>query len=565
MGRGLLQLLHHVGGDDLAGLPVAGIELKHVGVEGPVLVDLAGELDKVAVDVGAGLAFVAGARQHAVQAVAKLVEHCLHLVDGEQRGGVAGGLAEVAHVVDDGAVGGAVVVDPRALELAHPGTLALRGAWEVVGHEHGDVLAVGGVGDVVDLDLVVVFGPVGLLGELDVIKLLGHGEDAVAHAVDGKVGAHLGLVKVVLVAAYLLVVVGIVPRGDFYTGLLFVGQSLHLAHLLVGALDGGTPDLHQQVFGGLDAAGHDVVGHEGAVVLEAQQTCLLGAGLQDFADDGAVVVLARRGECGVTLVHAAAQVAVVSVLEDGQARGSVQREDVLALKAAGLGLVGGYVDVALGQTGKLGLVVDDNLEVVGGGKQVLVELKVKVGQLAVDGLELGLALLVEQGARAHKVFVEVLQHQLLVAVEAELVARVIEFLYAGKEGGVHRHLVGVGGQQGLELLGHGLELGAGVGLGQSGIDHHHALDECAGAVEGQHGVGKGGSLLVVGDGGNLGVVAADSLLEGGHIVLVLNQAEGRNPVRSVVLLQEGICLVHVACSVLGGQGRQCQAKGHGAR
>ena len=123
----------------------------------------------------------------------------------------------------------------------------------------------------------------------------------------------------------------------------------------------------------------------------------------------------------------------------------------------------------------------------------------------------------------------------------------------------------MGGQQGLELLGDGLELGAGVGLGQCGIDHHHALDECAGAVEGQHGVGKGGSLGVAGDGGNLGVVAADTLLKGGQVVLVLDEAEGRNLVGSGVLLKERIVLCHVAGGVLGSQRWQGQAQGHGAR
>jgi len=63
-----------------------GVYLKQLGFESPVLVDLRGEFDKVAVYVCACLALEACTRQHAVETVTEFVEHGLDFVEGEEAG-----------------------------------------------------------------------------------------------------------------------------------------------------------------------------------------------------------------------------------------------------------------------------------------------------------------------------------------------------------------------------------------------------------------------------------------------------------------------------------------------
>ena len=77
-------------------------------------------------------------------------------------------------------------------------------------------------------------------------------------------------VKIVFLFAYLFGVIVVVPGCNLEVAAFVVDYLLHLGHFLMYALDGGTPYLHQQVFGGVDGLGHDVVGHVRAEVGEAQ-------------------------------------------------------------------------------------------------------------------------------------------------------------------------------------------------------------------------------------------------------------------------------------------------------
>ena len=85
----LVQLLHEAVGNHLTSLVVTGVVLQYLRLKCPVLVDLRGHLDKIAVGVGTCQATILHAGEHAVEGMAELVEDGLYLVPGEQRGGVA--------------------------------------------------------------------------------------------------------------------------------------------------------------------------------------------------------------------------------------------------------------------------------------------------------------------------------------------------------------------------------------------------------------------------------------------------------------------------------------------
>lgn len=125
---GLDDLVDEILRYHLAGLVILGIVLEHLGHEREVLVHLRGLLHHVAVDVGALKSLVGGAGEHAVEGMAKLVEHGFYLVEREQRGGVFGGRREAGHVVDDGAFALAAEVVAALSSLIHaPCALVARG------------------------------------------------------------------------------------------------------------------------------------------------------------------------------------------------------------------------------------------------------------------------------------------------------------------------------------------------------------------------------------------------------------------------------------------------------
>ena len=122
------------------------------------------------------------------------------------------------------------------------------------------MLAGFGIGDIVDIDLGVVFGSVGHLGEFHAVVALGEVENTLADILEGEIVAELGLVQGIFVAAYLLVVIIVVPGLNLHALALGVGDSLHLGNFLSDTAFSGLPDLHEQVLGSLHAAGHDIGG-----------------------------------------------------------------------------------------------------------------------------------------------------------------------------------------------------------------------------------------------------------------------------------------------------------------
>lgn len=112
-----------------------------------------------------------------MEGVAKLVEEGLHLAQAQQGGSVVGGLAEVHHQRDVGAHVGAVLLDPLALVLRHPGAAALALARIEIDEEHGQVAAVAVI-DLVGAHVGVIDGDLLVLAEGDAVEARGQSEDA---------------------------------------------------------------------------------------------------------------------------------------------------------------------------------------------------------------------------------------------------------------------------------------------------------------------------------------------------------------------------------------------------
>ena len=136
---------------------------------------------------GGAVALVAPLREDGVEAVPELVEEGLHLLLGEQRRRVAGRAGEVAGVGDDGA-DLLAVLHPLCRGAAGPGPPALARPRVVVDEEDGEVGAVARPSPRRPAPP----GPSAgspELGEGDAVEAVRDAEGALAHPVEGEVGA----------------------------------------------------------------------------------------------------------------------------------------------------------------------------------------------------------------------------------------------------------------------------------------------------------------------------------------------------------------------------------------
>ena len=81
---GSLNLCDKVVRNNLTCLVMTGVCLENLRLECPVLVDLGWKLHEIALDVGAAGALVGTLLEKAVEGVAQLVEHSLHLIKGKK-------------------------------------------------------------------------------------------------------------------------------------------------------------------------------------------------------------------------------------------------------------------------------------------------------------------------------------------------------------------------------------------------------------------------------------------------------------------------------------------------
>ena len=155
------------------------------------------------------------------------------------------------------------------MHLVHPSTLGLGGTWEIVGHEHSQVLALG-ILNVVDGNLGVILGSIFHLGEGNTVEFVGNIEDTILHhTVELEVRTNLILAEAVALGFHLVGIVVVIPRLKLEIGAVSVGILLHIGYFLVNLLDGWTPDLHEQVLGLLNSLGHNWVASVVSISLKA--------------------------------------------------------------------------------------------------------------------------------------------------------------------------------------------------------------------------------------------------------------------------------------------------------
>ena len=507
------DLLHQLLRDGFTG-GVLRILREQRRLEGPVLVELREHLHEVARDIGAAHGRVVALGQQAVQGVAELVEGRLHLVDGKV---VVG---EIADVHDDRADVVALSVHVLLADVVHPRAAALAWTRLVVGREDTHQRAVLGR-HLVGAHLRVVHRHAFQALEVHAVEDMRVGEDAVHDAVNLEIGLGLRLIQVVLGLADLLGIVPPVPRLDPGAGgqlallHLLIHHGLHVGQFGLGAGHGRGHDLAQEIVHGLGVARHlvgeDVCGGVGI----AQDLRLLGAQVEHLEQELAVVELIAAVSAGsIGLVVLATQVAV--------------------LRGRHLVGVGGHAESELVQ------------EVVGLREDIVADLLRLGGDGGIDLAQARLLLLGQADALALEGVEVLLQHHLLLARQAALVA-VVHGCHAVVERLVERHIVLMLAHQGDGfLLDGGQRVGA-VGLGNV-VEHAHDLAEnAAGELQRRDGVLEGGRVRVGRDGVDFGGLLLDARLDGGNDVSGLDLFKRRDAVRGVPFRQEGVDSVVAGC------------------
>ena len=539
--------LDQLGGHRLARLIVDGPQVEELLLGGPVLHNLRRELDEVAVDVRAGERLVGTLAQHAVQRVAELVEEGLHLVKGQQRGLRLGGLREVHHQRHQRA--GLFAVDHlRTAVLGHPGARVLRGAGEEVEVEHRQEVAllvghvVGRHVGVVDLDL--------LVGrKVEPVELVGQQEDTLLHVLELEVGLHHLVAQGILLVLVLLAVVGPVPRHQLTLEPLRGGIGVQCGVVLVGV---GLRGLQQLVEEGVDRLripGHALLEHVVGIGLVAEQVGDFQTQVGNLLQHLAVVELTAERTRIVGAPELLLQLAVRRVGEEGDVARRMERHGP-PLLTAGLGLGGQPLADKLGKFGNGLRVGDVELEGVGGGQLVLVELERQAGQL---GRILAVELLVGIGERravAGEALVALLE-QHLVLLREEPSRMLVDGLHAGEELGVERDVVLERRQTGLHLGGDALHLLRSVGAQQVVEDTRDAVEQRALTLERHDRILEGGFGGVVHNRLDFGPRAGDGGIEGRFIVFELDFREGRRGVGGIPLDQQRIGLVELGQLCLG--------------
>ena len=265
--------------------------------------------------------------------------------------------------------------------------MPFRGTRQVVGHEHCKVRAVG-ILHVINLYFGVILRSFLHLGESDAIELVGHQEYAFYHVVEAEVWAHFIFAEVEFLFFHLLGIVIVIPRfyGDAVA--MSVGIGLHIGNLLLGLGHGWSPNLVKQFFGVFHCLCHHIVYLIVGKCVETKQVGLASTQFYNFVDDCEVVILVVvHRKMGISLIHLAAQFAVVGVCEYRQSYSPVHCEHPLPSHAIFCGKFGSLCYGISWQPRQFGLVVDDDFDSICFLQHVGAEVEEQVGYFLIYGFQ----------------------------------------------------------------------------------------------------------------------------------------------------------------------------------
>ncbi len=183
---------------------------------------------------------------------------------------------------------------------------------------------------------------------------------------------------------------------------------------------------------------------------------------------------------------------------------------------------------------------EGHLEAVVLGQEVVAEAYRGKGQFAVDLLQAGLLLPVQQRPGLHEAPVGLLQQPLLLGIERKGPAPLVEVADPRKEPLVEQNTVVMGRQARHELLLQGLQLGVVLRGAEHAEDQFGLRQHRPGAVVGQDDVFERGIGVVRRNGVDLGVVQRHAPLESRQEVFGADLIEGRYAVWRRPLREEGV-------------------------
>jgi len=348
------------------------------------------------------------------------------------------------------------------------------------------------------------------------------------HCVERQVRPDLGFIDVVARLALLLRIIAPVPRLERSVDAVAPCQPFERIALLPRALQCRRPNLVEQRPDLTRCLGHRVVERIGRKGIEAEQPCELGAKLDHFGNNAAIVArpapLTAADPC---LERFPAQVSPDGVLQEALDARSRQRNDRLVESAVlacspQCGLERGRQPLEIARA------IQDQIPVLLVLEDVLVEHSDERGEPLVDQRHTRLGLGTEAGTGVNERLVGALEHAAGLRVQPQTVAALIEVGDALEQLCLEQDLAPVTRKFRRDIALDRLELRVGVGSGK--VEEHiaHPFEKASAPFEGCDGVVEGRLCRTASDGAHLTRMLGQRNAEGWREMRGLNGVECRH-------------------------------------
>ena len=533
------QLLGHL----LASLVVNGNNVEEFGLDCPILQHLAGELHKVAIDIRTRHRLVGTLSKQAVQAVTKLVEEGLELIEGEERGSILSGFGEVATERDEGAILN-TINRFHLPESGHPRTATLGCTGEEVHIENAEEVAIL-LQHLVSFHIGVVNLNSAILHKTDTIEPLGEGKDTLLNILQLEVGFHILLVVVEGGDFVFLAPISPVPRHKFVVRTIATSKLSHSVVVCLCTLDGCAAQLFEEVLNGRGLLCHTLFEHKLCVVVVAKQVCALQAELHNAFHIGEVVVLTTHTFGARSPPHLLLQLTIRGVGQEGEHTCLLEGHGP-ALFATSLSLGSHSLPYKCGQLCHLSLIGNVEAESVGCSEHILLKLQRERGEFLGDFPILLLLLVGEVCTTAHEVVIGVLQKFCVLLIEVEALPLLIYSLHPLPERRVEVYIVREGDEFRLHFKCQSLHLVACLVAIEHKEDGRNMVEQCATALHCYDSILEGGSLGIVHNSINLSPCLCQCVVERRHIVFQLYFRELGSSEGTIALFNKGVVLNRIA-------------------